>query len=147
MKDKNGILTDDLASSLVIDTGLFIDFFSDGPLADFVEKQILNNEEVKTIYIHDYTIAEVYYVICRQKGEEEAQKIVAQLEKITYIVPPNELRLIAGKIKCERTISLSDCFTCSIAIKFQIPVLFKSERELRKEKLKKEFDFKIHLID
>lgn len=136
-----------LTGSIVLDTGLLVEFFTDGALAEFVDKQILTRKEIQTIYIHDYIATEVYYVICRQKGPEEAEKVVKQLEEITNTVPTKQLRFLAGKIKCHRAISLSDCFTCSIAQQYQIPALFKKEKELVKEKERKEFEFQLYLVE
>jgi predicted nucleic-acid-binding protein len=135
-----------LSGNIALDTGLLIDFLTNGVLADFVETRILKNKEIKSVYIHDYVLTEVFYVICRQKGEEEAERIVNNLEKIAFVVPTSELVLPAGKIKCIRSISLSDCFSCSIGQKYKIPVLFKEEQELIDEKRKRAFDFNLILI-
>lgn len=68
------------------------------------------------------------------------------LLKFATIVPSEELRLIAGKIKCERKLSLADCFSCSIAQLLEIPVLFKKEKEIEEEVMKKPFLSKVILI-
>ncbi len=80
-------------------------------------------------------------------GELKAEVVINELLEFCSVISTSELRLIAGRIKCERSISLSDCFTCSIGKKLGIPVLFKKEREIEKEIKKKAFDFTLHLVE
>jgi len=55
--------------------------------------------------------------------------------------------MIAGKFKCERAISLSDCFTIAVSKSMGYPALFKEEEEIRKELQKKAFDVELFLLE
>ena len=136
----------DVSGDVALDTGLLIEFFGNTPLGKIFGEQILSNEEITGIYIHDYLIAELYYIICRQKGNLIAQECVKALLEFASVVPSTDLRLIAGKIKCERRLSLADCFSCSIAQVLNIPVFFKKENELEEEIRKRPFSFRLIMI-
>ena len=129
--------------SITADTGLFVDFFTKGPLNEYIAKQIIENERTTEILVHDYLITELYYIICRQKGKNEAQEVIEELLGFVTVISSDNIRLIAGTIKCERNLALADCFSCSIAKKYDIPVFFREETEINEEMVRKAFDFKL----
>ncbi len=129
-----------ISGSIALDTGLLLEFFTNGPLAELVTEEIFNNSEVKTIYIHDYTITELFSVICKQKGVDFAEEAVEELMKFTKVVSTNKLRYIAGEFKAKRNLSMSDCFSLSISKRYKIPVLFKKKQDLEVEMKKRPFE-------
>lgn len=129
-----------LSGSVALDTGLLLEFFTNGPLAGLVTDEIFNNSEVKTIYIHDYNITELFAAICKQKGVSFAEETVEELMKFTKVVSTSKLRYIAGEFKAKRNLSMSDCFSLSISKRYKIPVLFKKKQELELEMKKRPFE-------
>lgn len=63
--------------------------------------KIINNPEITEIFIHDLLITEIFYVFCRQKNKEYAEKVVSDLLSMTTMISSENLRLIAGRIKCD----------------------------------------------
>ena len=55
--------------------------------------------------------------------------------------------MIAGKYKCERAISLSDCFTMAVSKNIGYPALFKEEEEICQEINKKAFDVELFFLE
>lgn len=135
-----------LSGRVAVDTGLLVDFFTKGPLNGYVAEQILENENITEILVHDYLITELYYIICRQKGQSKAQEVIEELLEFVTVVSSENIRLIAGIIKCERNLALADCFSCSIAKKYDVPVFFKEEAEIKDEMAKKPFGFRLVMV-
>ena len=63
------------------------------------------------------------------------------------VIEGREIQMIAGKYKCERAISLSDCFTMGVSKSIGYPALFKEEEEIRKEINKKAFDVELFFLE
>lgn len=135
-----------LSGRIAVDTGLFVDFFTKGPLIDYVAQEIIGNDSISEIFVHDYLIAELYYIICRQKGNNRAREVIEELLGFVTVVSSENIRLIAGTLKCERNLALADCFSCGIAKKYDIPVFFREETEIKDELAKKPFDFTIVMV-
>jgi predicted nucleic acid-binding protein len=135
-----------LSDRIAVDTGLLVDFFTKGSLGGYVAEQIIENESITEILVHDYLITELYYIICRQKGPSKAQEVIEELLGFATVVSSENIRLIAGTIKCERNLALADCFSCSIAKKYDIPVFFREEAEIKSEIARKPFGFRLVMI-
>jgi predicted nucleic acid-binding protein len=98
----------------------------------------------------ELAITEAQYVICRTLGSTVAgTKIDDLLASNAYdIVCVSSLRPVASKIKCQRAISLADCFTIALASTKGIPALFATrEAELDKELKKSSFPAAIYFLD
>lgn len=147
MKESNIFSWGSLKGAVCIDTGLFIEFFSESKLGSEIAKKIFDNPEVTDIFIHDLLISEIFYIFCRQEGKIFAQKIVNDLLSLSTLISSEKIRLIAGEIKCHRTISLADCYSCAVSIFMDCPVIFKEEEELTNEYNKEKFDFDIRIIN
>jgi hypothetical protein len=63
------------------------------------------------------------------------------------VIEGREIQMIAGKYKCERSISLSDCFTMAVSKNMVYPALFKEEEEINKEINKKTFDIELFFLE
>ncbi len=63
------------------------------------------------------------------------------------VIEGREIQMIAGNYKCERAISLSDCFTLASSKNMGFPALFKEEEEIRQEINKKAFDVEIFFLE
>jgi len=102
---------------ILIDSFGWIEYFTDGPLADkfanYVETASPTNTLAPTIVIY-----EVYKVIKREAGEDKALEAYAQL-KNTKIIPLDEnLSLSAADISLEFGIPLADSVIYATAKRF-----------------------------
>jgi predicted nucleic acid-binding protein len=98
----------------------------------------------------ELAITEAQYIICRTLGAPVAEtKITDLLASNAYdIACVSSLRPAASKIKCQRAISLADCFTIALASTRGIPALFATrEAELDRELKKSSFPAAIYFLD
>jgi predicted nucleic acid-binding protein len=130
---------------LVVDTGVWIEYFSETTLGKKFKEKIL--EEDILLFISEPVVSELYYVICRQKGHEEAKKDIEAVLEGVEVIEGRDMQILAGKYKCERAISLSDCFTISVSKNLSLPALFKKEKEIDYEINKKLFDIEILFLE
>jgi len=99
---------------------------------------------VEEIAVHTslVNIAEAQYILCRKVGEEIAASSVDDLLASHYLNiedGPSIHRTAAG-IKCQRSISLADCYTFAVAGATSTrPVFLFREEELMKEIERKPF--------
>jgi len=135
----------DLQGNLAVDTSVWIEFFlgtrEGNQFLQYLEKSTSNQ-----IYISLSTLAEVYYIICRLKGENLAKQTVELLKSIKNLVIDNTETLteLGGSIKCKRAIALTDCLNIALAQKYNCPALFAvKEAELQKEIDRKSFAVKM----
>ena len=146
MKGNDSGRLDHLSGSISLDTGVLIEFFSESPLGGLIADKIFKNPDINKIFIHDYLITEIFYVFCRQKGKEVANTVVDDLINVVTVVDVGSLRLIAGELKCQRSLSLADCYSCAVAIYKNCPIIFKREKELIEEQNKRSFEFDLILV-
>ena len=100
------------------------------------------------VYTTDIALAELYYILCRNLGLEEADTKIKELHEseciINLYVSPQE----GGRIKCYRAISLADSFVIALAKKIKAAAVFaKKERELQREIDKRPFDIDIIFLE
>ena len=125
----------DLQGNLAVDTSVWIEFFLGTPEGNWF-LQYLENSTSNLIYISLSTLAEVYYIICRLKGENIAKQTVQLLKSIKNLIIDNteSLTELGGSIKCTRALALTDCLNIALAQKYSCSALFAmKEAELRKE--------------
>ncbi len=130
-----------LQGNLAVDTSVWIEFFlgttEGNRFLQYLEKSTSNQ-----IYVSLSTLAEVYYIICRLKGENLAKQTVQLLKSIKNLIIDNTETLteLGGSIKCKRAIALADCLNIALAQKYSCSALFAiKEAELRKEIDRKKF--------
>lgn len=89
------------------------------------------------------------YVVCRRKNWNQAVQKRDDLFKSNMITVEPASRLVseAAREKCERSISLQDCFTIALARVLRCEAVFaKPESELSRELQKKPFDVPISYL-
>jgi len=137
-----------LEGSLAIDAGAIIELLFQTKGGILLRNALL--EEIVYGYTTEIAITKVMYILCRRFGWEESYKRVDKLINSGYIevYETGQLVDIAAKYKCERSISLADCFTLALAKKLNCNALFaKKEQELLKEINKKPFDVEILFLE
>lgn len=103
----------------------------------------------RRLYIPHTAITETYYIACRQLGSDTADRIVTSfLDGLAVeTVSSEELDLVAGRCKCERSISLADCYVIAAAKLRDAAALFaEPESELTKEMKSHSFDVDIMFL-
>lgn len=137
----------DLQFKFVVDTAPLIDYLCDVGVADMLQKEVIDNENVSHVIISPITLTEIFYVLCRQKGETFAKEKVKILNDAVKIEMEFRIRGLAGKYKCERNISLADCYVLATAKINSATAIFKKEKELTIEMEKKEFDIPLRFFE
>jgi predicted nucleic acid-binding protein len=141
-------MTRELKGAYATDTSILIELVYGTPLGETLRDAIL--EEAVEVIAHELAIAELRYVLCRKIGKEKAKARVEKLLASGYIMVEDSSELIetAADYKCERAISLPDCFTLSLGKERSLPVLFAGrEKELAAEMESKPFNVEILFLE
>ena len=130
---------------VVVDTGVWIEYFLETTLGQKFKEKIVEGRI--SIYISETVVSEILYVLCRRKGYQEAKKKIDMVLDGVEVIEGRKIQFIAGNYKCERAISLSDCFTMAVSKSLGFPALFKEEEEIRQEINKKAFDVELFFLE
>jgi predicted nucleic acid-binding protein len=101
-------------------------------------------------YTTELAITELRYVLCRKFGWQQSKERVNKLLASGYFTVKDTSQLIneAAKIKCQRAISLPDCFILALANKIAGNALFaRQEQELAEEMAKKSFSITLLFLE
>lgn len=137
-----------LSGRLALDTSALIDLTFLTP-AGFKLKEALKGGLVEA-YTTELSIAELRYILCRRLGLIESNERADKLLASGYISVEDTHLLIndASRYKCERAISLADCFCLALARKSFCRALFaKEEKDLVREMQRKPFDVEILFLE
>ena len=138
----------DLSGQYALDTSALIELmFSTTPGLKLKEAMKDTSVEASTTEIH---IAELRYILCRRLGPVNSNECVDKLLASGYVAVEETSSLIleASKIKCERAISLADCFCLALAKKLFCRALFaRREIDLAKEMKKKPFEIETRFLE
>ncbi len=137
--------------NLILDTSVLIGYFIEEQLSivTLLDKYIFNENSSITLYGHNLLKMELYYIICRNKGSNEAKDILIKIENVSNIISESWLFEKAGEIKCKYPIAFSDCFSISLGIFQDCPIFFLKETELSEQKINninEEFNAKIYIV-
>jgi predicted nucleic acid-binding protein len=97
---------------ILVDSSGWVEYFTDGPLADDFAPYLERLEEVVTPTI---VIFEVFRVIRRQRSEEEAMEAVAQMQKTSVVDLDQTLALSAADISIEHGLAMADAIVYATA--------------------------------
>ena len=131
----------DLKGKLAIDTSALIELIYCDNLGQKLKKAL--ETDMVEAYTTELAITELRYVLCRKFGWQQSKERVNKLLTSGYFTVEDTSQLIneAAKIKCQRDISLPDCFILALAHKIGGNALFaRQEKELADEIGKKPFD-------
>ena len=96
----------------LVDSSGWIEYFTNGPLADEFAPYLENPPEVVTPTI---VIFEVFRVIRRQRSEEEAIKAVAQMQKTSVVDLDQFIALTAADVSIEHGLAMADAIIFATA--------------------------------
>jgi predicted nucleic acid-binding protein len=97
---------------ILVDSSGWIEYFTDGPLADEFAPYLENLAEVVTPTI---VIFEVYRVIRRQRSEEAATAAVAQMQKTSVVDLDQFLALSAADVSVGHGLDMADAIVYATA--------------------------------
>ncbi len=129
-----------LKGNIALDSSVLVEIFSDSELGRSVHSRLLG-EDI-TAYTSQINVAEASYVVCRKVGHERAQAAARDLLDSGYVVLEEDpsIHVVASELKCERAISLVDCYTFAVAeVTGGIPVFAKEEEDLARAARKRAF--------
>lgn len=137
-----------LSGRLALDTSVLIELTFSTPQGLKLREALKDGSA--EAYTAELNVAELRYVLCRRLGLVESGQRVDNLLASGYITveDTSELILDASKYKCERAISLADCFCLALAHKsFHSAVFARRERDLVVEMRKNPFDVEILFLE
>ena len=122
-----------VGTSLVIDTGLLIEYLSGTESGNKIDEMIFRNSYIASVLISPLTLVEVYYLIRRKSNKERAVKEVKKVRKLVTIVSIEKYLELLGEIKAVTAFSLTDAANIALAECEKISVVFKHEKEIENQ--------------
>jgi len=135
-----------LRGSVTLDTSAIVEYLTGTELGRIIKEYFETLKAEERVYCSLYSISELFYVLCRLKGSEYAAKKIDDMLTSNVIEVNNttKMALEAGKLKCERAVSIGDCSCIATAKVTKSQAVFsQKEKELLKEMKRKPFDVKI----
>jgi len=132
-----------LRGSVTLDTSAIIEYLMGTELGRIIKDFFETLKSEEKVHCSLYSISEMFYVLCRLKGVEQAvEKINAFLSsQVVEVNNTEEMALEAGKLKCERALSIGDCSCIATAkITGSRAVFAQREKELTNEMKRKPLD-------
>ncbi len=137
-------MSEELTGDMVFDTSVLLELIM-GSRAGRRLSELLKADALRPLTT-EINVAELRYILCRKVGEDQATDVVQKLLNSGYlkIIPTNDVAKEASLLKCQRAISLVDCFTFALGKTSQSKVLFaRHEKELDREIEKSPFDITV----
>ena len=117
--------------SLVIDTGVLIEYLSETVYGESFDKHFLSDSNIKYYYMSPLVYTELMYIFCRKMGIIKADQLIKDKFKHILVLGEEKLRYDAVHLKCKHGIALADCYSIAAGKVQDCPVLMKKEQELK----------------
>jgi len=130
-----------------VDGSVLYEVATHSDIGDAFREALKSGEVVAST--HDLALTEVFYLLCRRIGFDEAKRHVDSLiySGLMDLVPIAELMETVAKTKCMRPIALADCFTLALAERRHLIALFLNrEAELIREMNRAPFDVELKFL-
>lgn len=137
-----------LSGDMVFDTSAFIELVNLTPKGILLKESLVSNQPL--VHISEISLSEVIYILCRRLGYEKSIDVLKSLLDTQYfaIEQSSTCYELAGRYKCERSLSIVDCYALALGKHLGLPVLFaRRETELAREIKRKAFDVKIIFLE
>lgn len=105
---------------IVIDSSGWIEFFTDGPLADEYASRLRKLTAVVTPVI---VIYEVYKRLKRELSEDDAVIAVSAMQRSQVVAIDQEIALTAADLSLEHRLAMADALVLATARKFQAELI------------------------
>ena len=129
-----------VSGNLAFDSSVLVEILSDSELGRSIYARLQDDDVIaRTSWVN---ISEASYILCRKVGHEKARAAAQNLLDSGFIRVEEDERIhaLASEIKCERAISLVDCYTFAVAqVTGSVPVFARQEKELTRESQKRPF--------
>ncbi len=99
----------------IIDSCGWLEYFANGANADFFSNPIKDNSE---IIVPTIILYEIWKKISRERGEDKAIELVAQLKRYKIIPLDEELSISAAKVSSENNFAMADSIIYATAKKY-----------------------------
>jgi len=141
--------SEELPSRLSIDSGVILAYYLGEDLGRIAQEYVFDAEG-KDILHSRLCIAELFYIICRRRGSKMADEYTRAYLNAEYsrLANSDAVDMAAGAYKCERTISLADCYVIATAkLQHATAVFARHENDLDEEIRRKPFDVSILFLE
>jgi len=105
---------------VLVDSNGWIEYFRNGMLADRFEKYL---SELEKVVVPAILIFEVYRKVKKERSEEQALQIVAQMMKARVVPLDAELMLSAGDISIKYSLPMVDAIVYATALREKCPLV------------------------
>lgn len=123
-----------MTGAYVLDANALLDFLEDGPSGQRVEQVMREGlRHALPVLVSVLNLGEVFYHTWQERGEEAANRAVANLERLplTVVAVNREHAMQAGEIKARHKIPYVDCVTAALAMK-EHAILVTGDRDFEK---------------
>ena len=131
-----------LEGALTLDSSVLIEMLDGSETGSKVSRMLEQGSfSAHTSYVN---LAEAGYVLCRRIGHERAISAVKALvaSSMLAIEERAEIHIVVARLKCERAISLADCYTLAVSEMTETrPVYANREKDLDLEMSRKALRF------
>jgi predicted nucleic acid-binding protein len=97
----------------VVDSSGWLEYFADGPNADFFASAI---QDLGTLIVPSLTIYEVFKTVCRQRDEGTALQAVAVMHQATVVDLDSATAIDAARLSLEHKIPMADSIILATSI-------------------------------
>jgi len=107
-------------SSIVFDAFAILSFLKGEASSNRVEEYLLKvHGKQATGYISAVNLCEVYYIVMREKGYEDAEILTASLKDwgLNVVLADEDMAKMAGQLKAQYPLSLADAFAAATSQK------------------------------
>ncbi len=111
----------------VVDSSAWLEYFIDGPNADFFSSPI---EDVKNLIVPTISLYEVFKKVLAEKNEAEAFKAIAQMKQGHVVDLDEDTTLSAARISIENKIPMADSILLATA-KFHKATLWTQDEHFK----------------
>ncbi len=114
----------------LVDSSGWLEYFADGPRADDFGKAL---ENIDTVIVPTICLFEVFKVILRESGEDQALQAVALMKQAQIIDLTGEIAVMAAKISHVKKIPMADSIILATAEQYQA-IIWTQDSDFRNEK-------------
>lgn len=130
-----------LRGRLALDSSVLVEIFNDSPTGRRVVEGLQEPQvEAFTSWVN---LTEASYIVCRKVGRERSASARDDLVASGFVTLVEDVKVhgTAAELKCERAISLADCYTlATAAVSGSKPLFLRRENDLARESQKRPFD-------
>lgn len=140
---------EELPSRLSMDSGVILAYYLGEDLGQVVRDHVLEATG-REIFHNRLCVAELCYVLCRRRGITLAIEYAKSYIDANYstLASSDDVDLMAAAYKCERAISLADCYVIAVAkLKLATALFARHEDDLDEEIRRKSFDVPIIFLE